>query len=207
MTSTISTFQSQFAGGVRPNLFECIVYPTTASSESGAGLPGFQFHCKGTSMPGSTIGNIDVPFQGRQLKVPGDRTFADWTVTVFNDNGMAIRELFEDWMRTIQDHNVNQGTLSPYGAADIKQRGRDGRVMRTYKITSMYPTEVAAIDLAWDSNDAVEEYAVTFAVNNYTYNSGEATTTSGSEPSGKLTGALDSKGNWKLGASGGGRIS
>ena len=63
--------------------------------------------------------------------------------------------------------------------------------MYTYNITSMYPTEVAAIDLAWDSNDAVEEYAVTFAVNNWHSDQGVGF---------DVTGSRDS--SWELGVRG-----
>ena len=166
MATNIHEFQSEFKGGVRPNLFQCRVFPP---SRKIMGVRGFEFHCKGTSMPASTVGNIPVPYHGRQLMVPGDRTFADWTVTVFNDDGMKIRGYFEEWMAAIQDHQNPTTTLpiGPYGTADIIQLDRTGKEMRTYSITSMYPTEVAAIDLSWDSNDAVEEYAVTFAVNNW----------------------------------------
>ena len=193
MTGTISTFQSQFAGGVRPNLLECSVNPPRGM------LPGFEFHCKGTSMPASTINNIDVPFQGRQLKVPGDRTFADWTVTVFNDNGMVIRGLFEDWMASIQKHERNIGTNNAYGSAYVRQRDRNGNVMYTYNITSMYPTEVAAIDLAWDSNDAVEEYAVTFAVNHWFAGPGTVSAGSDSGIKGGISVSADTDGNVGIG--------
>lgn len=162
MATNIHEFQSKFKGGVRPNLFVCRVTPATA------GLPDFEFHCKGTSLPASTVGNIDVPYHGRQLKVPGDRTFADWTTTVFNDSGMLIRGYMEEWMAMIQSHEANISRLPfPYGSATVSQLHRDGSDMRSYIISSMYPTEVAAIDLAWDSNDAVEEYTITFAVNHW----------------------------------------
>ena len=175
MATNIHEFQSEFKGGVRPNLFSCRVYPPTQI------LPGFEFHCKGTSMPASTIGNIPVPYHGRQLMVPGDRTFADWSVTVFNDDGMTIRGYFEEWMAHIQDHQSNRSTLMyPYGSADVLQLNRKGDTMRTYHITSMYPTEAAAIDVAWDSNDAVEEYTINFAVNNWIAGPGTQTTSSGS---------------------------
>ena len=178
--NAIHNFQSQFQGGVRPNLFTCTVTPPGATR-----ISGFEFHCKGTSMPGSTIGNIDVPYMGRQLKVPGDRTFADWTVTVFNDKGMYIRGVFEEWMAKLQDHweNKQDMGMSPYGKASVTQLRRDGGSERTYNITSLYPTEVAAIDVAWDSNDAVEEYAVTFAVNHWTAGGGDSSGhASGSNP-------------------------
>ena len=161
----INDFSSQFRGGVRPNLFMCYMYPPT-----GSGMTEFSYLCKGTSMPVSQIGNIDVPYNGRQLKVPGDRTFADWTVTVFNDPEMHVRGVFEGWMRDIQAHDENyQDSYSHevYGSANIFQMDRTGNILRTYNMTSIYPTECAAIDLAWDSNDQVEEYSVTFAVNHW----------------------------------------
>ena len=171
MATSIHDFSSRFKGGVRANLFNCRI-----TTPNRGGLADFEFHCKGTSMPASAVGNIDVPYRGRQLKVPGDRTFADWTVTVFNDRGMYIRGVFEEWMAKLQDHweNKQDVGMSPYGKATVTQLRRDGGSERTYNITSLYPTEVAAIDVAWDSNDAVEEYAVTFAVNHWTAAGGDS---------------------------------
>jgi len=191
MATSIHDFSSKFKGGVRANLFNCRVTPPNRM------VPDFEFHCKGTSMPASTIGNIDVPYRGRQLKVPGDRTFADWTVTVFNDNGMYIRGVFEEWMAKLQDHweNKQDMGMSPYGKATVTQLRRDGGSERTYNITSMYPTEVAAIDVAWDSNDAVEEYSVTFAVNHWVAGPGTVSTASGSNPQWGVEVRADSSGN------------
>jgi hypothetical protein len=190
MATSIHDFSSIFKGGVRANLFTCRVTPPNRL------VPDFEFHCKGTSMPASTIGNIPVPYRGRQLMVPGDRTFADWTVTVFNDRGMYIRGVFEEWMAQIQDHSENRTLLDhPYGKATVIQLRRDGGVERTYSITSMYPTEVAAIDVAWDSNDAVEEYAVTFAVNHWAAGPGTVTTASGKSPKFGIEVRADSEGN------------
>ena len=179
---SIHAFSSQFKGGVRANLFECKITPPLQPGNNVASL--IQFHCKATSIPASTIGNIDVPYKGRQLKVPGDRTFADWTVTLFNDSNMHIRSIFESWMAMIQPHEANeQKTPSHvYGKGQVTQLSRSGEAIRTYSLTSMYPTEVAAIDLAWDSNDAVEEYAVTFAVNHWSAGNEGKTSNSSTDP-------------------------
>ena len=201
-SNSIHDFSSKFRGGVRANLFNCRVTPPNRSGVEEM----FQFHCKGTSMPDSTIGNIDGPYKGRQLKVPGDRTFADWTVTVFNDSDMYIRGVFEEWMAKMQDHWENKADhMNPYGKASVTQLRRDGSDIRTYNITSLYPTEVAAIDVAWDSNDAVEEYAVTFAVNHWIAGTGTRTTASGGDPEFGIEVSADSSG--KLGASIWGSIS
>jgi len=192
MATSIHDFSSRFKGGVRANLFNCRI-----TTPNRGGLADFEFHCKGTSMPASTVGNIDVPYRGRQLKVPGDRTFADWTVTVFNDRGMYIRGVFEEWMAKLQDHweNKQDMSMSPYGQASVTQLKRDGGSERTYRITSLYPTEVAAIDVAWDSNDAVEEYSVTFAVNHWVAGPGTVSTASGSDPKWGVEVRADSGGN------------
>jgi hypothetical protein len=161
--STISKFSSRFSGGVRPNLFVCNIVPPKGVSLG----QDFSFHCKATSMPASSVPAIDVNYRGRQLKVPGDRTYADWTATVYNDVNMSIRHTFEGWMHLIQNHGVNQhskGFNDPYGTGTVTQIGRNGKAVSSY-FMQILPTEVAAIDLAWDSNDAVEEYTVTFAVN------------------------------------------
>ena len=160
--ATITDFSKQFRGGVRANLFGVEIWHAPELMDQ-----KLTFHCKGASIPASTIGNIDVPYRGRQLKVPGDRTYADWTATMFNDENMTLHGKFEEWMHNIQNHGANIQKTDParvYGNGTVIQYNRKGAAIQSYSI-EMYPTEVAAIDLAWDSNDAVEEYAVTFAVN------------------------------------------
>ena len=162
--STISNFSSKFRGGVRPNLFRVdILGPEFFSN--------FHFFCKGASIPASTVGAIDVPYRGRQLKVPGDRTFEEWTVTVLNDVDWQHRSAFENWSHRITAHSANvsdfeSNDIGYYGMATVLHLDRSGTVMRRYVLEDIFPTSVAAIDLTSDGNDTVEEYTVGFAVNN-----------------------------------------
>ena len=193
--STISNFSSRFKGGVRANQFTAKITIPPGIGQMG---PDFSFHCKGTSIPASTIGNIPVPFLGRQLMVPGDRTYADWTVTVFNDVTMDIRHTFEGWMAQLQNHGANFQNSTKnedvYGMGTVTQLNRTGKSISSYQI-EIYPTEVAAIDLAWDSNDAVEEYSVTFAVNHWVAGPGTVSTASGNDPKFGIEVRADSEGN------------
>ena len=43
----------------------------------GGEIEDYAFLCKATSLPGYDIGNIDVTFRGRDIKIAGDRTIAD----------------------------------------------------------------------------------------------------------------------------------
>ena len=162
--ATISNFAAHFKGGVRPNLFRVdILGPEFFSN--------FHFFCKGASIPASTVGAIDVPYRGRQLKVPGDRTYEEWTVTVLNDVDWQHRSAFENWSHRITAHSGNvsdfdSDDIGYYGDATVLHLDRSGTVMRRYVLQDIFPTSVAAIDLTSDGNDTVEEYTVGFAVNN-----------------------------------------
>ena len=110
---------------------------------------------------------INVPFRGRQLKVSGDRVFADWQIQVVNDVSFGLRKAFEEWSERIQNHNYALGsnTLNDYFAsAIVRQLDRDGQQLRAYRFEGIWASQVDAIDLDFNSTDTVEEYGVTFNV-------------------------------------------
>jgi len=155
-------------GGVRPTMFQVemafpdavVVDPTQADNEG-------TYLIKAAQLPASSVGFIDVPFRGRKLKVSGDRTFEDWTVTVTNDVSFGLRKGFEKWSEVIQNMNFALGAneLNDYFAtATVRQLDRDGNQLRAYKFEGIWPTEVAAVQLDFDSVDAIEEFDVTFKV-------------------------------------------
>ena len=119
---TLSKFQSKLqGGGARPNQFEVSIpnLPDAAKNSSPAATWGseeqedFTIMCKGAQLPASTIASIDVPFRGRILKVAGDRTIENWTVTVINDENFNIRNAMEAWMNAIARLSNNTGAVNP----------------------------------------------------------------------------------------------
>ena len=155
-------------GGVRPTMFQVemtfpdavVVDPTQADNEG-------TYLIKAAQLPASTVGFVEVPFRGRKLKVSGDRTFEDWSVTVTNDVSFGLRKGFEKWSELIQNMNFALGSneLNDYFAsAVVRQLDRDGNQLRAYRFEGIWPTEVAAIDLDFDTQDTVEEFGVTFKV-------------------------------------------
>ena len=125
----------------------------------------FSFLCKAAQLPGSTIGTVEVPYMGRMLKVAGNRTFPEWSVTVLNDEDFLIRNILEEWMAQINSHKGNVATaLSVDYTFDafVSQMGKQGDPLKTYQFVGMFPTDIAPIELDWGTNDSVEEYQVTF---------------------------------------------
>ena len=184
---TIGQFKSQLAGGgARPNLFEVELTNNAVKGDRSSewDQEKFSFLCKAASLPASNIAAIDVPFRGRIFKVAGDRTVDVWTVTVINDEDFKFRNALEGWMELIVRLSNNDGATSPtayMSNAVVKQLGRGEAaesttssagsttqsVLKTYKFIDIFPTNISAIDLSYDSGDTIEEYTVEFAVNNF----------------------------------------
>ena len=45
--------------------------------------------------------------------------------------------------------------------------GSENSVLKAYKFLDIFPTSVSAIDLSYDSSDAIEEFTVEFQVNSF----------------------------------------
>lgn len=147
-------------GGARPNLFKVtMAFPAYVT----ANVELASYMCKATSMPASQIAAIEVPFRGRQLKVAGDRTFDPWSVTVINDTDFNVRNSFEQWMNGINQHKQNTGLTQPSSyMADmiVEQLDKDGTTKKTYNIRGVFPTNLGAIELSYETGDTIEEFEV-----------------------------------------------
>ena len=147
-------------GGARPNLFKVTMsFPSYVT----ANVELASYMVKATSMPASTIAPITVPFRGRQLQVAGDRTFDPWSVTIINDTDFNVRNSFEQWMNGINQHKQNTGLTQPSSyMADmiVEQLDKDGTVEKTYNIRGTFPTNLGAIELSYENENAIEEFEV-----------------------------------------------
>jgi hypothetical protein len=169
MAFSVNEFRSQMVGdGARPNLFE-VSMPFPAFSAPGNAQTKLTFMCKTAQLPGATLGVVPVQYFGRELKFVGNRTFADWTITVINDEDFIVRNAFERWMNGINSHNLNvrsPAALSPLGYSvdgDVRQFGKGGDTIKQYKFVGLFPTDLTPIDVDWGSNDTIEEFSVTMS--------------------------------------------
>ena len=197
VNAPIFQFRNTISDLARPNLFQVQLYfpgdigttPDTgdssvsgnadASSGESAAAGTLQANglatmlVKAANIPASTVGVIDVPFRGRTLKIAGDRSFEPWTVTVMNDKNFQLRSMFEVWstkIQALQQNYQSYENIADYQAtAAVYQLNRQQQVVRAYKFEGIWPSNISAIDLAWDSNDTVEEYTVEFQVQYWTY--------------------------------------
>jgi hypothetical protein len=169
MAFSVNEFRSQMTGdGARPNLFE-VSMPFPVFSAPGNAQTKLTFMCKSAQLPGSTINSVPVQYFGRELKFAGNRTFADWTLNVINDEDFVVRNAFERWMNGLNSHNLNIRNpiaLAPLGYTvdgEVTQFGKQGNQLKKYKFVGLFPTDVTPIDVDWGSNDTIEEFSVTLA--------------------------------------------
>ena len=166
MAFNINEIRSQLVlGGARPSLFQ-VQFSNPANGAADIKVP---FMVKAAQIPASDMAAIEVPYFGRKLKVAGARTFADWTVTVMNDEDFLVRNAMEQWMNSINSHAGNLrafGSASPLlykTNAQITQFSKTGVPIREYTFTGIFPTALAAIEMSWDTSDAIEDFQVTWA--------------------------------------------
>ena len=175
--ANLTSFKGKIGYGIRPNLFMVQVTNLESNLNESDKVSGsdadFTFLCRSAGIPASTIGTVEVPFRGRVIKLPGDRTFESWTITVMADEDMSVRGYFEKWMEKLNKHENGAGYTADFASTlKVSQLARGTSasdalkdphsVVRSYDFYNAFPTNIAQIDLSYDNNNTIAEYTVEF---------------------------------------------
>ena len=106
--------------------------------------------------------------------------FADWSVTILNDNNQRVRRTIERWMASINHHSDNkldkdfmtstaEGVYPWTGTAKVTQYDKKGDDTHHYIMKNCWPTSLDPIDLSYDSTGTIQEYGITFALDYWEY--------------------------------------
>ena len=157
-------------GGARANQFRVTVTPPPGIA-IGLDVRRASFLVTASNLPGSTLGEIAVPFRGRNIYVAGDRPAPDpWSVTFYNDTDFMVRNAMERWHNGINDFANNTGVVN---SADfqtdlfVEQLDRDETILKTYIFRSAFPLTVAAIELSTAEATEIETFEVTWRYQHY----------------------------------------
>ena len=155
--ASIDQFKAQLlGGGPRANRFRVFI-PRSGSK--------IEFLCQSAQIPAAQVGVIEQNFRGHILKMAGDRTFEPWTVTIINDVEFSSRSALEDWQTDIQELDSGEGITSLDYMVDrafVEQLNKDDTVLARYEFFNMFPTSIGAIDLSYETVDALETFDVEF---------------------------------------------
>ena len=152
-------------GGARANQFRVTVTPPPGIA-IGLDVRRASFLVTASQLPASNLGEIAVPFRGRNIYVAGDRPAPEtWTTTFYNDTDFMIRNAMERWHNGINDFANNTGVVN---SADfqtdlfVEQLDRDETILKTYIFRSAFPLTIAAIDLSTAEATEIETFEVTW---------------------------------------------
>jgi hypothetical protein len=163
MGIALNDFKAKVSDVARPNRFLL----SFTSPTGGADAETISYFCKGAQVPGRTIGDLILNWQGMQSKIAGDPTFEDLTLTFYNDYEQLARKTIEDWMILINNQftNEREDTAAFKVDATLQQLGRkQGEVLGTFKMFGFFPKMLDPIDLNMESVDTVGEFGCTFSL-------------------------------------------
>ena len=163
----IDDFRAKLVGGgARASQFKVMLTFPTWVAAAGAASSG-EFLIKAASLPASTITPIEVPFRGRIAKIAGERQFANWNITVLNDNDFTIRNALENWSKGILEHDATNGRLAPNEYTTdliVQQLDRNNKSVKEYKFFNCFPQAISPIALDFGQTNQIEEFEVEFSI-------------------------------------------
>lgn len=180
MAFNINTFRSDglSLGGARPSLFE-IYFPEWPGSTGTPATSKIRLLAKASQIPPSIIGQVEIPYFGRRIKLVGDRVYTNWNVTIMNDEDYIIRNAMEDWHNQLNSHARNlmstdsaprpgsSATSSTSGYkrdAIVRHFSKTGRLLKSYTMVGLFPVTISEMALDWEAIDQVQQFDVEFAL-------------------------------------------
>ncbi len=165
--ATLASIKTAIGLGARPNLFRIYFSPNVGANVGSD--QNVSLLCKAGSLPGSTLGVIEVPMGGgRRYKLAGDRTYAEWTVTIMNDAAGTARKVMEDYQKLFVGTDMELAVLgnritTPRATVTVEQLTEDATTIgRKYELVNCFPTDISAMDLSYDTTDTLQEFTVTW---------------------------------------------
>ena len=110
------------------------------------------------------------------IKVPGNRTFDNLSLTVINDTNFSVRNPVEAWMAKFNSHQSNEASTTDETTLtcniQITHYGIDKVPTGIWRFVNCFPVSLGEIGLDWGSNDTAEELTIDFAYDYWTHPGG-----------------------------------
>lgn len=125
------------------------------------------------SMPGKTIGAIELHNQGRKLVIPGDTSYSNsWGVEMYLNETHDARRAMLKWMKACDNFQENvHASGSAYSdllvTGTIVQLDSHGEEVVRYTMHNMWPSDVGEISMGDDSADTINKVSVTFTFSDW----------------------------------------
>lgn len=173
LSINLEDFKRRIGLGTRANRFELsgiIPGQSQVTAEASA-----------LSLPATEISPIPVPFRGRILKIPGDRKYPAWGITVFDTTkkdfgGSYMWTAFHNWSNSINNHITNGTFWSPYSTDGFVSNWtikhydlNGGTLLKEIVLHNCWPSSVGEIVLASGEMDTLVQFPCELQYEYFTY--------------------------------------
>lgn len=166
MSITLNSFIKNLSNVTKPNRFLVVIEPPKDMIITSITSEIMQFYAQSAVIPDRTFGEIDVKYFGMTLKVPGNESLSDLTVSFINDQEWKVRDFFEAWGNAIHDREDStkgyMRDLFTGSSAIIHQLDGYGNIIATYQFYNVFPKVVSEMELNMETNDTISTFQVTF---------------------------------------------
>jgi hypothetical protein len=172
--ATLDQFREGFRG-VRGNRFRVTGnFPSTISTPT---AQTFEFYCKASAVPGSSIGMIPVGYKGRPVKFSGERVYQDWAIAIYDSSTEELRAKFEAWIDLMDSRNAHEINYNisddAWGIDYMDMLGNLSQSNSSYvkkiRLRNAFPIDISAMEMSYDVNDTFAEFSVTVAYDYWEY--------------------------------------
>lgn len=160
MAMSVTDITKAFKGGdlARANLFK-VKIPFLGRD--------LEFKVKASQFPVGVVEKVPVSYMNKKINLAGDRTYEDFTCTVYVDSDHTIRQQLIDWQS--KTHAIGKDIYGDIPAeykkqATITSIDRQGRETKQYNFEGVWPTNIGELQVDWENNNAVSTFDVTFQI-------------------------------------------
>ena len=126
-----------------------------------------EFKIKASQIPVAVVEKVPLSYMNKKINLAGDRSYEDWTVTVYVDADHNIRQQLIDWQNSA--HAIGKDIQGDIPAQYKKQAtitaiDRQGRETKSYNFEGVWPTNIAEIQMDWENNNQIATFDVTFQI-------------------------------------------
>jgi len=166
---TIDGFKSNFRDGHRSNLWYFLPNFPVDVVRGDMNNDRSVYLVRTGNMPGVSLEEITLNWQGFDFFIAGKHTFEALTITFNTDHDAYIRQNLEYWIQKIHNPVTNEYALLNEYMLDqrLQLLGYDGEPVLEFRLHDAWPQSVAAASLDYAAND-ITQFDVTWRFSYYT---------------------------------------
>jgi len=164
MAFNVNEFKSRIGGHLAsPANFRVLMSGAILDSDGSRLL---SLLCNQAQFPGRAFATNEITTHGPIRKIPYQSIYDDIVLSLYCQEDMGIKELFQEWQSYIQD-NSSSSEFSYFDdyVTDmiVEQYNTDGEITHSVKLIDAYPVMVAPLQLDWATKDSFHQLQVTMA--------------------------------------------